>query len=400
MQHVFLQQHQVVLAYHRRDRRLMQRVKHDLQSRDISVWAGDYLKPETDYWAGSVQQAIRQSQAVVLLLTPRAKYAPEISLAVKTARRTGVALYALLLQGTPEDAVPDEVTDYWDARNEVTFNRSLAIAPLIEALTQRPAPKPMHLSPWNPLHQTRLFLATFWKPRRIVQYQEQVGTLLTRQTAGWLAASLVFVIILFQMVNDLGSGRWWRLLLGGVAWLGWWVTFGWERGQWGLRLNYLISAILALVVVLVGLPVLMLLWPNLRDIPPPRPSLWLFTLAMLTIGSIALSLVETFQTRMRLVPVVTILSAVMMAFSTVVTLAAPIAQGVASRIGTISLLTLLGATIGGMTIAVLYGLTFWIANDLVKAIYSRGTPSRLGRAMPVVVAVAYGLLVIAQLFQL
>lgn len=400
MQHVFLQQHQVVLAYHRRDTPLMRRMLADLRCHGIQAWVGDYLKPETDYWTGSFQQAIRQSQAVILLLTPRAKYAPEIRLAIQTARRLGVNLYAVLLQGTPEDALPEGINDYWDVRNAVSFNRSLAIPELVNALARQPSPKPLHLRPWNPYHQTRLLLATFWKPRRIVQYQEQVGTPLTRQTAGWLAASLVFLIVLFQIIDDLTSGRWWRFLLGGAAWVGWWAVFGWDSGKGSTGLNYHLSAILTLVVLLFGLPLLMLLWNDLRAIPPTRVSLWFLTVAFLTIGSIALSLVETFQTRMRLVPVVTVLSAMTMAVSTVATLAAPIAKGVASRAGTISLLTLVGATVGGMTIAVLYGLTFWITNDLVKAIYSRGTPSRLGQAMPLVLVLVYGLLVIANIFQL
>jgi hypothetical protein len=78
------------------------------------------------------------------------------------------------------------------------------------------------------------------------------------------------------------------------------------------------------------------------------------------------------------------------------------ASSVVSSIGTgivaIGILTLLGIAVGSIAIIVVYGLAFLLANDLVRALYTRGTTSRPAQSIPVIVGLSYLVLAFAGAF--
>ena len=64
--------HQVFLSYSRHDSALMQQVRSDLQAAGIVAWIDEAeLEPGTLAWQRAIQRAIRQAQAMLVLLSPQ-----------------------------------------------------------------------------------------------------------------------------------------------------------------------------------------------------------------------------------------------------------------------------------------------------------------------------------------
>ncbi len=402
MQHVFLNDYQVVLCYSRRDERLMQRLRDDLQAADIQAWTGDYLKPESNYWTSSLLQAIEQADSVVILLTPNAKYAPPVRQAVDTARRLGVPINLLLAKGDVETSLPDDLQNvpWLDIRNQVQFFQNLAIPELLRALHRPPATEDKHRAPWNPLHQLRLLVWLFRQPQRVTDYQQELGTRQMRKVASWLSTSLVLVAAWITALGNLiYDGNWVNMLVLTVA-LILWIYIAVRTEMRGAALNYVFSFVLAVGVTAFVLPIYGIALESLDDWPRVQLDGWLYALSMPVVGGIALGIGETLQSKRILVPLVTPVSALALGICATSLMAPYIVDSGASEAGAIAVLTLLGTTVAILAITILYVIAFLTADYLIKSVFVRGVSSRWGRQTPLMLLGIYVSLLIIGLLDL
>ena len=400
MQHIFLETYQAVLCYSRRNKDLMRRFRQALTEAGIQSWVGDYLKVESDYWISSSQQAIENAHGLVVLLTPDAKHAPQIPHAVQHARRHRVPIYAVLADGDLASSVPPCLggETIIDLRNQVVFNQSLAVPELVDPLLNPPPVVNPRLIPFNPWHQLRLLMWMFWYPARVIEAQERGEPAAVRQTAGWLAASLLFLVLLIQNIaGTLREFDWSRLASMAFLGIGWAYTARQSRDpRWWVRYRWAIVA--SLGFMLVGLPTLLgLVLDNLSDSASLSLRGWSLTLVMPVVGGLSLGIAEAFQARGILTLLNAVLNAGITALASVSLAAPPLVESAGSGIGVIAVLTLLGVTVGAVAVVVVYAVTFLVANDLVQALYTRHSVSRLGRVVPYVLALCYGWLIVANL---
>lgn len=402
MQHIFLETYQAVLVYSRRDKRLMERVAQDMKAAGVTLWTGSHLKVESDYWQSSVEQALSEVEGVIVLLTPNARFSPEVRVMLQLAQRQELPIYPLWLQGEMGEVMPDELkgVKVFDVRNQAAFFQNLAPQEVVESILNPPQLTEWRMEAWNPLHQLRLLLWTCWQPRKVVDYQETYGAEDVRRTAKWLATWLVFGALLLGFIQS----EFHQLRLGSVLRIGVGLFFGvylavaiqQERRFW---LNYRHSAWVAVGVLVFILPIL--LWIIVDYYPlflTVRPAQWILAICVVIISGIALGIGETFQARGNLVVVVVIMNILTAAMSAVWVAAGAVIGGVGTGIGAVGLLALLGISAGIVALLILYAFGFLLANELVKALYIRNKASRWGRFLPVFIGLNYMTILISGLF--
>lgn len=96
----------VYLSYSRRDTDLMRLVRETLRATGLMVWTDEGLEPGTPNWRAAIEEAIRQSKALVVLLSPTANASHWVDNEVAYAQQCGIRVFPILVSGTPADAVP------------------------------------------------------------------------------------------------------------------------------------------------------------------------------------------------------------------------------------------------------------------------------------------------------
>ncbi len=400
MQHTFLTEFDIVIAYSGRDKKLMTRLRDDLTAQGLVVWTGDYLKPESDYWQSSVEQALAVARRLVVIITPRSLLSRSVRAAVRYAILSDLPIYPLVLVGDPELVLPANLRPYQfiDGREANQARASLALPDLLAAIHHDQAQKPPTLAARNPLHQWRLLRWLLEAPHRITEFQKQAGILPLKRTANWLSVMLVFALfgldVLITGLRHPSAAM--ALTLGLLMGLGFQTA---ARESAGLRwASYRWSGIGAVATISLSLPFVLWIQPaNLAALGHPALADWLFLAGSLLVGGLALAITETFQVRSILVPVVTMLNMAAATASTIATLATDLAHSIDNDWGTILALTLLSASVGAMAISVLYACSFFIANDFVRAIYTQAHPSRLRKLILTLLPTPYVLVVVMAL---
>lgn len=397
MQHTFLTDFDLVIAYSRRDYKFMAQLRDDLRAVGLQAWTGDYLKPESDYWLSSVEQALAVAQKLVVIITPRSMLSRSVRSAVRYAILHDIPIHPVVVMGDPAVVMPPNLLGHphLDLRDTLAAHGSLAHPDLLAMLHADTLRQPPTLAARNPFHQWRLLKWLLKTPQRITEFQKQAGMLPLKRTANWLSVMLVFVLFGLDVVMD-----WFRdptalliLPFGLLVGLGFQTAVRESAGQrWA---SYRWSAIGAVGTISLSLPLTLWLQPGqIAALGHPPLADWLFLLGSVLVSGLALGITETFQVRSILVPVVTMLNMAVVAASTIATLAAELAHNINNEIGTIFALTLISASLGALVIAVQYACSFFIANDFVRAIYTHARPSRLGKLIFTLLPTPYVLIIV------
>jgi phage gp46-like protein len=111
--------HDVFLSYSRKDKATMLRLRDALKGAGLAVWIDDEsLEPGSPIWQQSIEDAIKESRSMVVLLSPAAKASKWVTIEIAVAERRGVRIFPLLLSGDEDSAVPFALatTHFVDAR--------------------------------------------------------------------------------------------------------------------------------------------------------------------------------------------------------------------------------------------------------------------------------------------
>jgi hypothetical protein len=92
-------QRPVFLAYRRVDRTLMRELRRDLIKAGIQVWTDEGLPLDTAVWTRTIDQKIKQSRCVILVLTPRTGESNHILKELDAAEDHRVAVIPIWREG-------------------------------------------------------------------------------------------------------------------------------------------------------------------------------------------------------------------------------------------------------------------------------------------------------------
>ena len=96
----------VFLSYSRRDMDAMYVVRDALRETGLVVWTDEGLEPGTQNWRTAIEEAIRQSKAMVALLSPNANVSVWVDNEVAYAQALGKRVVPMLVAGDAVNAVP------------------------------------------------------------------------------------------------------------------------------------------------------------------------------------------------------------------------------------------------------------------------------------------------------
>jgi hypothetical protein len=98
--------HHVFLSYSRIDIDIMQRVKQDLRNAGLKVWTDEGIEPGTFSWKEAIEDAIRDTEMLVVLLSPDANNSKWVQREIDYADVQDVQVMPILVRGEPRDSVP------------------------------------------------------------------------------------------------------------------------------------------------------------------------------------------------------------------------------------------------------------------------------------------------------
>lgn len=151
-------QYDVFMSYAREDKVNMNTILDLFTKNDLRVWVDQEDIETGDAWYWEIEQAIRASCSVVVLLSPDAAASPHVLDEINIAKRLHKKIYPALLRGDIEDAVPDVLRDL-----QVLNLQNGSPAERLEGLSQRIAdyvasldysPRPMAASTMSELVTT------------------------------------------------------------------------------------------------------------------------------------------------------------------------------------------------------------------------------------------------------
>ncbi len=147
----------IFLSYSREDTHSMMRIRNELESQGIRVWTDEGLIPGSDSWKRDIEDAIRNSLGIVVILSPSAKQSRWVERELGFASAQGKRVFPILVNGDTTNAIPiDLINSQWiDIRNEADFSAKLqnlvwalqAKPGAAEESLQRPRTKPLPAPP-------------------------------------------------------------------------------------------------------------------------------------------------------------------------------------------------------------------------------------------------------------
>lgn len=125
MKYNMSKQHDIFLSYSRRNIKAMQKLRDALRSHDIKVWTDDYLESGTPVWEHSIEQAIRDSRSLLVLLSPDSSASKWVRSEIRMADDLELIIFPVLIAGDESISVPLGIyaSQWIDARNN--FDKQL-----------------------------------------------------------------------------------------------------------------------------------------------------------------------------------------------------------------------------------------------------------------------------------
>ena len=138
--------HHVFLSYSHEDLTLMQRIRDDLRAEGLTVWTDEVIPPNSPDWTLEIENGIRGTGCVVVLLSPDAAKSHWVREELDFARKQGKPIFPVLARGEDADVNPLWVwlAQYIDLRNDYPANFQKLLKALcahldIESKSQREA---------------------------------------------------------------------------------------------------------------------------------------------------------------------------------------------------------------------------------------------------------------------
>lgn len=115
-------QHHVFISYSRNDKAVMQQVRDDLEAAGLNVWTDEGIEVGTISWKEAIEQAIRNSETMVVLMSPSSNDSTWVQREIDYAEVQNVQILPLLIKGAPEASVPFALVgaQYVDVRHDYT----------------------------------------------------------------------------------------------------------------------------------------------------------------------------------------------------------------------------------------------------------------------------------------
>lgn len=122
----------VFVSYSRFDLELMRKVRSQLRSDGFRTWADENLEPGTPEWEAAIEKAIKDSGAMVVILTPRTVDSVWVRREIQYALMLSKRLFPLLAEGDESSAVP--ITLATTQRVDIRIEYHAGMATLASAL--------------------------------------------------------------------------------------------------------------------------------------------------------------------------------------------------------------------------------------------------------------------------
>ena len=100
------EKYDVFISYSHDDTETMLRVRNYLKSSGMQIWTDEGIEPGTQNWQIAIEQAIRKTDAVVVLLSPASSNSVWVREELGFAQNLGKKVYPLLIKGDETDAIP------------------------------------------------------------------------------------------------------------------------------------------------------------------------------------------------------------------------------------------------------------------------------------------------------
>lgn len=104
-------QRHIFLSYSRADSDLMGQVRDGLRTAGLTVWTDETLTPGTPSWKKSIEKAIEDAGALVVLLSPDSKNSEWVERELGYARVCNVQIFPVLCRGDERSAIPFELVN-------------------------------------------------------------------------------------------------------------------------------------------------------------------------------------------------------------------------------------------------------------------------------------------------
>lgn len=133
MSHVFI-------SYSRKDMTTMKRIRDELRAAGVPLWTDEKLTPGTPSWRNSIEKALENAAAVVVLMSPDSKHSQWVERELGYAGSQHVRVYPVLIAGTEQNAIPLELANsqWTDLRNDFSVLQRQLIPALKNHLERYP----------------------------------------------------------------------------------------------------------------------------------------------------------------------------------------------------------------------------------------------------------------------
>jgi hypothetical protein len=117
------------ISYSREDEDMMKRISDDLRAEGLVCWTDEGIKPGSPSWKIDIENAIRASDALVVLLSPTAAQSRWVRAEIDFAEALDKPMYPVLLSGDETNAVPFGFTTYqWvDMRQQNAYDSGIEL---------------------------------------------------------------------------------------------------------------------------------------------------------------------------------------------------------------------------------------------------------------------------------
>jgi hypothetical protein len=138
--------HDIFISHSGKDAKFVMGLKKDLEDGGLSTWVDDTgLPPGTPDWSIAIEQAIENSECLLVVMTPDSKVTEWVRYEIKYARAQGKKIFSVLSRGSHNTSVPIDLiaVQYVDLREDYNWNKDKLIDDLYKFLKkQKPSYKP------------------------------------------------------------------------------------------------------------------------------------------------------------------------------------------------------------------------------------------------------------------
>jgi hypothetical protein len=113
----------VFLSYSRPNAEKMRRLKSDLRAAGLDVWTDDNLNIGTPSWKRAIEDAIRRTRSLVVIMTPESKNSEWVERELNSAKAHNKPIFPVLARGNSKNAIPFMLNSYQyiDLRREPDY---------------------------------------------------------------------------------------------------------------------------------------------------------------------------------------------------------------------------------------------------------------------------------------